>query len=595
MKRKSILGVFFVAAIVAGFSHVDHVSAQKRVASTVKPSTVLSPQAVSPIRVDDFNYATGALTDVGGANVSGGNWVSNTGTGNFLQVTAGSLSYAGYPSSGIGNKLSVIGTTSSAEDTFRNFPTQTAGTVYAAFLVNVTDTVGLAANSSTTGDYFAGMISSTSTSSHVARIYIRAGSVANTYNLGIKGTTTNAVAFQASPTDLPVGTTALLVVSYQIVAGATNDVVNLFINPVITNPEPAPSITQTTLGTDSTDIGRFFFRQGSAGTPNASEDGVRIGTSWASLIATYLSPAPLDFNGDGRTDWAITRANGGLKEWWIQMNNSASSVAGQFGLATDRAIPADYDGDGKADIAVWREAPATQAAFYIYQSSTGTVRTELFGQTGDFPTTVADYDGDGKADVSVYRSGASAGAQSYFYYRGSLNNPSGIITYVPWGINGDTQTVGDFDGDGKGDFCIRRDIGGQGTFILLRSSDSAVEFIPWGLPTDTIVPGDYDGDGKSDFCLARIVGGAGNFFILQRNGGGTGASPIVFGIAATDLLAPGDYDGDGKTDIAIWRANADPTQNYFWVRQASNGAVVSFEWGQSGDETPAEWNVSGGN
>lgn len=590
MIRKTILGVFVVMAIVAGLTFNGQVSAQERdtnVRNAKSEARLVTPAAPQSMMVEDFSYSTGQLTAIPGVP-----WVSYSGTGNFIQVSSGGLTYPGYPSSGIGNKIDIISAGTSAEDVYRQFATQGVGTTtYAALMVNITNTTGLALNTSATGDYFAGFLPSSSTTALVSRVSIRLGVAPNTFNLGLRASSSNA-ATSFSSADLNPGTTYLVVISYQGVSGATNDVVNMWINPTLGGAEPPADLSQVS-ALDSADIARFFVRQGTTTTPNASVDGVRVSNSWASII-TPTPAAALDFNGDGKTDWAITRANGGLKEWWIQMNGSASSIAGQFGLATDRAIPADYDGDGKTDIAVWREAPATQAAFYIYQSSTGTVRTELFGQTGDSPKTVADYDGDGKADVSVYRPGASAGAQSYFYYRGSLNNPSGIITYVAWGINGDTETVGDFDGDGKGDFCVRRNISGQGTFILLRSSDLAVEFVSWGLPTDVIIPGDYDGDGKSDFCVARDSGGTGNGYILQRNGGGTGASPIVFANPALDLLAPGDYDGDGKTDIAVWRANADPTQNFFWVRQSSNLSVISFEWGQAGDEPPAEWNVSGG-
>ena len=163
MKRTIILGPIVLSVICSVSIFDSNVSAQKRIAGSGKVSRKLSPLVVSPIRVDDFQYAVGQLTDsTGGANVSGGNWVTNTGTGNFLQVSGGSLSYTGYTSSGVGNKLDVISTTASAEDTFRNFPTRTSGTTYAAFMVNITNTTGLAANTSTTGDYFAGFISSTS-------------------------------------------------------------------------------------------------------------------------------------------------------------------------------------------------------------------------------------------------------------------------------------------------------------------------------------------------------------------------------------------------------------------------------------------------
>ena len=133
-------------------------------------------------------------------------------------------------------------------------------------------------------------------------------------------------------------------------------------------------------------------------------------------------PAPADFDGDGRTDAAIFR-NG---TWFVRNSSTGNTSQVLFGTAGDVPPPGDFDADGIADVAVWRAGAPMVAAFIIRQSNGG-FRTELFGQTGDVPL-VADYDGDGKADPATYR----AGAQSFFYYRGSLNNPTNNVTYLPW-------------------------------------------------------------------------------------------------------------------------------------------------------------------
>ncbi len=579
MKKKSIIGIFYLTAIVAGLFCFGSVSAQKQGAV---PERAASPAVVSPIRVDDFAYAAGQLTDApagAGANVSGGAWVTNTGTGSFIQVTAGSLSYAGYPSSGVGNRMSIVSVTTSAEDTFRNFPTQTSGTTYAAFMVNVTDTTGLAANTSTTGDYFAGFISSTSTTSFVNRVTIRAGSVPNTYNLGFRatGNAGNVQAFAA--TDLPVGTTALVVISYQLVAGTTNDICNMWINPVITGPEPAATLSQVSAA-DNSDVGRFFVRQGNAGTPNASIDGLRVATSWAGLVAPYVSNAPVDFDGDGKTDYAVVRNVGGVNgqlRWFYNLNAGGPTVALDWGLDNDVLTPADFDGDGKTDVSVWRPGPALSAAFYILNSATSTLRIEQFGQNGDDPTVVRDYSGDGKADVAVYR----PGAQGTWYYRSAVSGP---VTYVPWGTTNDIPVAGDYDGDGVGDFAVVRNNGGQSQYWMLRSTAGVgvAGFGPY--PTSGMgayVPGDFDGDSKTDFAFADGTGATGVFYYQPSSGGST---VIIFGgNPATDELVPGDYDGDGKTDIAIWR------NGVFWVRNSSNSAWSNFTLGSAGDRPVAAY------
>jgi subtilisin-like proprotein convertase family protein len=293
--------------------------------------------------------------------------------------------------------------------------------------------------------------------------------------------------------------------------------------------------------------------------------------------------------------------------WWISNSGSATSTGAAFGEPmTDYFVPADYDGDGKTDIAVWRPitsgAPNENAFFYIFESETSTLTTVDFGQNGDDAAIVGDYDADGIADPAVYRCPApgAGDGQCYFYFKGSNNNPGGNISAVPWGF-GETfdffVNPGDFDGDGKYDFCIQGTDpanAGGGLFYLLRSSDFGVEYVRWGRNTDIIVPGDYDGDGKADFAVSRTetidaVPGR-SYYILERDGGGTGASPIRWGIAG-DSRAPGDYDGDGSTDIAIWRPNADPSMNYFYVLRSSDGMVGTFEWGQSGDVPVALWNV----
>lgn len=305
------------------------------------------------------------------------------------------------------------------------------------------------------------------------------------------------------------------------------------------------------------------------------------------------SPSPrdanVDFDGDGRSDFVVTRPeDGDAPVSWFINNSSVTGgnplTAVSFGLAGDIIVPEDYDGDGKDDIAVWRRGD--QGFFYILESSTLTVRIEPFGQTGDDPRVVTDYDGDGKADVAVYRK--IPGGANHFYFRASSNNPNRDITFVPWGGDPNLRPyVGDFDGDGKGDFCVHDT---DGMFYLLRSSDLGAEFIRWGNGGDSLVPGDYDGDGRSDFCVVRSENGVRVWYILERDGGGTGAAGIRWGFA-TDDLTPGDYDGDGRQDIAVRRSNADPAMNFFFVRRSSDGLLTAFNWGRQNDRPAASWYV----
>jgi hypothetical protein len=338
--------------------------------------------------------------------------------------------------------------------------------------------------------------------------------------------------------------------------------------------------------------------------------------------AAVTADANVDFNGDGKTDFVVARATltplteataPGLAPianaydpevkgrrrtvpktenaiappiyWYTQFNGSASQGVGQLGdAATDFVLSEDFDGDAKDDLVVWTEGAAGVANFKVLQSLTNTVTSQLFGQAGDDPAVLGDYDGDNKADAAVYRCPgiADPAGQCYFFYRGSNANPGGNITYVPWGFGNDGDffpNTGDFDGDGKNDFCIQRtnpSQAGQGQFVLLRSSDLGIEYVSWGLDSDFIIPGDYDGDGKTDFMVRRTVSGARQHWLLTRTGA---TSFINWGITG-DTSVPGDYDGDGKTDLAIWRGSLDSSQNFFWILNSSNFSVTQFEWGQ---------------
>lgn len=315
-------------------------------------------------------------------------------------------------------------------------------------------------------------------------------------------------------------------------------------------------------------------------------------TTAAPCGAAPTSDAPVDFNGDGKTDFVVVRntggGSGGQVTWFWNLNGSAApTAASAWGISTDKFVSGDYDGDGKDDIAVWRPGAATVAAFYILNSATSTLRQEAFGQTGDDASVVGDYNGDGKDDLAVYRSGASAGDPSTWFYRTTANGP---VTYMPWGQNGDFPAPGDYDGDGKADFAVQRNNGGGQARFWRMQTTAGFDSVVFGTPTDVIVPGDYDGDGKTDIAVVRGISGNINWFVVPSSTGVVSAAPYaVFGTSATDYVVQGDYDGDGKTDVAIWRPNGDPTQNFFYTLGSTAG-LGRFEWGATGDYPVANFN-----
>jgi hypothetical protein len=103
----------------------------------------------------------------------------------------------------------------------------------------------------------------------------------------------------------------------------------------------------------------------------------------------------------------------------------------------------------------------------------------------------------------------------------------------------------------------------------------------FGNATDYIVPGDYDGDGKSDITVTRDVGGVLIWYVLRSDG--RGMLTYRFGNSRTDFEVPGDYDGDGRTDIAVWRTSS---PGLFYILMSSTGRMESFAFGEGSGDTP---------
>lgn len=308
---------------------------------------------------------------------------------------------------------------------------------------------------------------------------------------------------------------------------------------------------------------------------------------------------PVDFDGDGKTDYSVLRfpATGTPRpmNFWNKNSTTGNVVSPLWGDALrDFPAPGDYDGDGQDDYALYRDG-ATQGAqseFWVLTSATNTILYYAWGLGGsttganpsDTPMT-RDYDGDGKTDVAVIRRGTTTGDPLVWYIRQSSTNTSRI---VHWGITGadanafyDAPISGDFDGDGKFDLGVYRfGTSPDNNFIILKSSDGGSIYQPWGnFVSDYILPGDYDGDGRWDFAVGR-TGATNNsplvWHILHASGS---IRQQTFGITS-DLPAQGDYDGDGRTDIAVYRQGpATGSQNNFWVLNSFDNTSQVTQWG----------------
>ena len=162
------------------------------------------------------------------------------------------------------------------EDVHKTFTAQTSGTVYVSCLVNVT-------TATTGGDYFFHLGATTIGTTFRGRVFVKRDA-SNNLSFGIAQSTTNV---NYTPAIYALNTTYLIVLKYDIIADATNDVASIFINPPLNAAIPTTGWLSNTdvAGTDLANIGSIALRQGGAQTAAALKlDGVRVGTSWSDIV-----------------------------------------------------------------------------------------------------------------------------------------------------------------------------------------------------------------------------------------------------------------------------------------------------------------------
>lgn len=226
--------------------------------------------AQTTLFVEEFNYTAGSLLTAMGYTVS-------SGTTNALTVTSPGLTFTNYASNA-GNAVTL---TSSGEDDYKTYTAVSTGSVYLAFLINVT-----AAQAN--GDYFIGMSPSTQFN-YTARTFIKSNG--NGFSMGI-GRANETPTYGSTVYNL--NATYLVVVKYTFVPlGNLDDSISLFvfqaISTGITEPATAEILNYTfstdPTKTDAATLESVTLRQGSSSSaPSLVVDGIRIANNWGLAV-----------------------------------------------------------------------------------------------------------------------------------------------------------------------------------------------------------------------------------------------------------------------------------------------------------------------
>ncbi|WP_405060163.1 VCBS repeat-containing protein [Kribbella sp. NBC_01505] len=293
-----------------------------------------------------------------------------------------------------------------------------------------------------------------------------------------------------------------------------------------------------------------------------------------------------DFNADGRTDIALAGTAGfrtlpvalaqGAGGAFTRTNHAAAEFAYWAGGPGVKIINEDFNGDGRTDLALtgaagWTTVPVAMSngdgTFTVHNSPVS--QFPGWAAAPNATVTAGDFNNDGRTDLAL------TGAAGWTTVPVAMSNGDGTFTvhnspvsqFPGWAAAPNaTVTAGDFNNDGRTDLALTGAAGwttipvamsnGNGTFTV--QNNPAGQFPYWASGARTkVTAGDFNNDGRTDLALT----GAPEFVtipVAMSNGNGTftvqnnpaGQFPYWASGARTKVTA-GDFNNDGRTDLVL--------------------------------------------
>jgi Ca2+-binding RTX toxin-like protein len=264
-----------------------------------------------------------------------------------------------------------------------------------------------------------------------------------------------------------------------------------------------------------------------------------------------------DFNGDGKSDLAISNSDSGSVSVFLSslngsFNTPLTYVVGQQPVSI---AVGDLNNDGISDLVTANFF--TNKVSILFGNGNGVFVSTSNVIVGPSPADVAigDFNGDGISDLALVNAGVRASVLLGDRINGGFL-PS-IQTFALGGFNASSVAIGDFNGDGKSDLVTANYVSDNASILYGDGAGSfggnsnnflgTAAIVSVGLFPSFVAVGDFNNDGKSDFVTTN-----GDSTVSVVLGGGNGiASTFGVGSGGAGSVTVSDFNGDGKSDLAI--------------------------------------------
>jgi RHS repeat-associated protein len=222
-----------------------------------------------------------------------------------------------------------------------------------------------------------------------------------------------------------------------------------------------------------------------------------------------------DLNGDGRSDLACAKG-GTAWEWSLSRGDTFAPTITVQGPdpknggrnVAAQCISGDFDADGRADIACypgsgdkWQRGISTGTNGWTVTTVSGPVPGNPIGNRCLF----ADFNGDRRMDMLCYSGSGNSGNQWYMAASTATGFDAAVAFTGPFtnSVASSDCLAMDVNGDGKADITCSLPLGNWDTFLSLGTSFRDVGTRPGPTLAASVfqqcVVGDFNGDGKGDF------------------------------------------------------------------------------------------------